>query len=215
MRRHILIKICGIRDPDVLEATIEAGADMVGFVHFAKSPRHLGLAGMAELISRAKKRVQSVVLLVDPTDALLEQVAAIAPDIIQLHGHETPSRVEQIKKQTGIAIMKALPVADPGDVLAIKAYLGSADRLLLDAKAPKEATRPGGLGAVFDWSLLKALDGQVDYMLSGGLTPANVGAAIAEVRPAGVDVSSGVEKSPGQKDIDMIHAFIANAHNSA
>ena len=214
MTKHIMIKICGIRDARILEATIKAGADMVGFVHFGKSPRHLSLAQIGKLVLRARGRIQSVVLLVDPNDELVGRVKKLAPDIIQLHGHETPSRVEQIRVQTGLYVIKALPVGGPDDILALKAYLGAADRLLLDAKAPKDAERPGGLGAVFDWSLLKALDGQVDYMLSGGLSPANVAGAISELKPFGVDVSSGVEKAPGQKDMDLIHAFIANARGS-
>jgi len=211
MSKHTIIKICGIRDARVLETAIAAGADMAGFVHFAKSPRHLGLAKISRLILRARGRVQSVVLLVDPDDGLLEQVAATAPDIIQLHGRESPERIDQIRFQTSIATMKALPVGGPDDLLALKVYSEHADRLLLDARAPKGSDRPGGLGAVFDWNLLKALDGQVDYMLSGGLNPDNVAAAIKLVQPAGVDVSSGVERTPGEKDLDLIRAFIANA----
>ncbi|VAW20540.1 Phosphoribosylanthranilate isomerase [hydrothermal vent metagenome] len=214
MTHNIIIKICGIRDARTLEAIIAAGADMVGFVHFGKSPRHLSLVEIGTLVVQARGRIQSVVLLVDPDDELVGQVKKLAPDIIQLHGHESPKRVEQIRFQSGIETMKALPIGGPEDILAIRDYLGVADRLLLDAKPPKEAKRPGGLGAVFDWSLLKALDGQVEYMLSGGLNPANVAAAINKVWPVGVDVSSGVEKAPGEKDIDMISSFIANARHS-
>ncbi len=211
MTRNTIIKICGIRDARVLEAAIAAGADMVGFVHFAKSPRHLDLAGIAELISLVRGRVKSVVLLVDPDNSLIAKVAACAPDIIQLHGHETPARIDEIRLKTGIAVMKALAVASAEDLLALNAYTGHADHLLLDAKPAKGAKRPGGLGQIFDWSLLKALDGQVDYMLSGGLRPDNVAAAIKLVKPFGVDVSSGVEKAPGKKDVDLIRAFITNA----
>lgn len=211
MTHNTIIKICGIRDAHVLAAAIAAGADMVGFVHFAKSPRHLNLAEIAELISLARGRVKTVVLLVDPDNSLIEKVAACAPDIIQLHGGETPPRIDEIRLKTSIALMKALPVGSARDLLALKAYSGHIDRLLLDAKAPKDAKRPGGLGRIFDWNLLKALDGQVDYMLSGGLTPDNVANAIRQVRPAGVDVSSGVERAPGKKDIALIRDFINNA----
>ena len=214
MTKQTIIKICGISDARVLDAVIAAGADMAGFVHFARSPRHLSLGEISELISLARARIQSVVLLVDPDDALVGEVKKLAPDIIQLHGKESPKRVEQIKAQTGLHVIKAVPVGDANDIKALKAYLGPADLLLLDAKPPKDALRPGGLGATFDWNLLKALDGDIDYMLSGGLSPDNVAMAIKLVDPYGVDVSSGVEQAPGEKDLGLIKAFIANARRS-
>ena len=210
-----IIKICGIRSEAILDAAIEAGADMVGFVHFARSPRHLELDPIGELISLARGRAETCVLLVNPDNTLVAQVAALGPDWIQLHGPETPHRVEAIRDEAGIAILKACPVGSAEDVAAIAGYADCADRLLLDAKAPSEATRPGGLGTTFDWSLLKALDPQLGFMLSGGLTPKNVADAVGTVRPMGVDVSSGVEKSPGVKDPDLIRAFITNARQAA
>ena len=188
---------------------------MVGFVHFARSPRHLELDPIGELISLARGRAETCVLLVNPDNTLVAQVAALGPDWIQLHGPETPHRVEAIRDEAGIAILKACPVGSAADVAAIAGYAECSDRLLLDAKAPSEATRPGGLGTTFDWGLLKALDPQLSFMLSGGLTPANVAEAIRVAKPMGVDVSSGVEKSPGVKDPDLIRAFITNARQAA
>jgi phosphoribosylanthranilate isomerase len=138
-------------------------------------------------------------------------VAALSPDWIQLHGPETPHRVETIREEAGIAILKAIPIGNADDVASVASFADAADRLLLDAKAPKGAERPGGLGAAFDWSLLKALDPGLAFMLSGGLTPQTVGDAIRTVRPMGVDVSSGVESAPGEKRADLIAAFIAEA----
>ena len=215
MADPLIIKICGIKTAKILDAAIDAGADMVGFMHFPRSPRHLELDPIGELISLARGRVETCVVLVNPDNTLVAQVAALGPDWIQLHGPETPHRVEAIRDEAGIAILKACPVGSAADVAAIAGYAECADRLLLDAKAPSEATRPGGLGTTFDWGLLKALDPQLSFMLSGGLTPANVAEAIRVAKPMGVDVSSGVEKSPGVKDPDLIRAFITNARQAA
>jgi phosphoribosylanthranilate isomerase len=206
-----LIKICGIKSEAILDAAIEAGADMVGFMHFARSPRHLELDPISELISVARGRVETCVVLVNPDNTLVAQVAALGPDWIQLHGPETPHRVEAIRDEAGIAIMKVCSIGGPDDVAAVASYADCADRLMLDAKAPKDATRPGGLGTPFDWGLLKALDPVLSFMLSGGLTPANVGAAISAVHPMGVDVSSGVESAPGVKDAKLVRSFIETA----
>ena len=158
MADPFLIKICGIKSTAILDAAIEAGADMVGFVHFARSPRHIELDPIGELISLARGRAETCVLLVNPDNTLVAQVAALGPDWIQLHGPETPHRVEAIRDAAGIAILKACPIGSADDVAAVGTYAECADRLLLDAKAPTEATRPGGLGTTFDWTLLKALD---------------------------------------------------------
>ncbi|MEP7240885.1 MAG: phosphoribosylanthranilate isomerase [Devosia sp.] len=211
----LIIKICGIKTEAILDAAIAAGADMVGFVHFARSPRHLELDPIGELISLARGRAETCVLLVNPDNTLVAQVAALGPDWLQLHGPETPHRVETIRDEAGIAILKACPIGSAEDVAAVAGFADCADRLLLDAKAPSEATRPGGLGTTFDWSLLKALDPQLSFMLSGGLTPENVGAAVQATRPMGVDVSSGVETAPGVKDAGRIRAFITNARQAA
>jgi phosphoribosylanthranilate isomerase len=211
MSDPLVIKICGIKSEAILDAAIEAGADMVGFMHFPRSSRHLELDPIGELISLARGRADTCVILVNPDNTLVAQVAALGPDWIQLHGPETPHRVEAIRDEAGIAILKACSIGTAEDVAAVASFAECADRLLLDAKAPKEATRPGGLGQTFDWSLLKALDPALSFMLSGGLTPDNVAAAIAAVHPFGVDVSSGVETAPGVKDARLVRSFIERA----
>ncbi|MEO8758450.1 MAG: phosphoribosylanthranilate isomerase [Devosia sp.] len=211
MSDPLIIKICGIRSEAILDAAIEAGADMVGFMHFSRSPRHLELDPIGEMISIARGRVETCVVLVNPDNTLVAQVAALGPDWIQLHGPETPHRVEAIRDEAGIPILKACSIGNAADIAAVSAFADCADRILLDAKAPKDATRPGGLGAPFDWSLLEALDPELSFMLSGGLTPDNVAEAIKVTRPMGVDVSSGVETAPGVKDARLVRAFIANA----
>lgn len=211
MADPFLIKICGIKSEAILGAAIDAGADMVGFMHFPRSPRHLELDPIGELISLARGRIDTCVVLVNPDNTLVAQVAALGPDWIQLHGPETPHRVEAIRDEAGIAILKVCSIGGPDDVAAVANYAECADRLMLDAKGPKDATRPGGLGTTFDWALLKALDPALSFMLSGGLTPANVGAAIRAVHPMGVDVSSGVESAPGVKDAKLVRSFIETA----
>lgn len=211
MSDPLIIKICGIKTEAILDAAIDAGADMVGFVHFRRSPRHLELDPIGELISLARGRVETCVLLVNPDNTLVAQVAALGPDWIQLHGPETPHRVEAIRDEAGIAILKACPIGGPEDVAAVASFADCADRILLDAKPPQGATRPGGLGESFDWDLLKALDPELGFMLSGGLTPDNVAAAVKATRPLGVDASSGLETAPGVKNAALIRAFIERA----
>lgn len=212
MADPVIVKICGIKTIELLDAAIEAGADMVGFVHFMRSPRHVSIEDLGGLISAARGRVESCVLLVNPDNSCVAEVAALGPDWIQLHGPETPHRVEAIRAEAGTQIMKALPIGSADDVAHVAAFLDVADRILLDAKPPKNADRPGGLGETFDWSLLGGLDPSVPFMLSGGLTPDNVAEAIRTVRPPfGVDVSSGVETAPGVKNKKLIEAFIRNA----
>jgi phosphoribosylanthranilate isomerase len=211
MADPLIIKICGIKTADILETAIDAGADMVGFVHFTRSPRHLPLDNIAELISQSRGRVQTCVLLVNPDNSCVAEIAALGPDWIQLHGPETPHRVEAIRQEAGLNIMKALPIGGLEDVAAVASFVDAADQILLDARPPKDAERPGGLGQSFDWSLLKALDPSLPFMLSGGLSPDNVAEAVQTVRPMGIDVSSGVEKALGQKDAALIRAFIAQA----
>jgi phosphoribosylanthranilate isomerase len=215
MANPLIIKICGIRTPEILEAAIEAGTDMVGFVHFARSPRHVDIDSISSLISQARGRVETTVLLVNPDNSLVVEVAALGPDWIQLHGSETPHRVEAIRAEAGVSILKALPIGSAEDVAGVASFAEVADRILLDAKPPKQADRPGGLGAAFDWTLLKALDPELSFMLSGGLTPETVASAVKSVRPFGIDVSSGVETAPGEKDAALIRAFIDNARQAA
>jgi phosphoribosylanthranilate isomerase len=211
MADPLIIKVCGIKTEAILDAAIEAGADMVGLMHFPRSPRHLELDPIGELISLARGRIETCVVLVNPDNTLVAQVAALGPDWIQLHGPETPHRVEAIRDEAGIAIMKVVSIGGPEDVAHIADFAECADRILLDTKPPKGADRPGGLGQTFDWGLLKALDPSLGFMLSGGLTPDTVGAAIKAVRPMGVDASSGLEKSPGVKDAGLVRAFVEKA----
>ncbi|HEX5779740.1 MAG TPA: phosphoribosylanthranilate isomerase [Xanthobacteraceae bacterium] len=206
------IKICGIKDLSAMDAALKAGADMVGLVFFPPSPRNVSLAEGAQLAARARGKALVVALIVDADDALLEGIAAqVKPDLLQLHGKETPTRVSEVRSRTGIPVMKALPVADTSDLDAVPAYAAVAERILFDARPPKDATRPGGHGRAFDWTLLARLPREKPVMLSGGLDPENVATAIRTVRPDAVDVSSGVEQSPGVKDASRIAAFVTNA----
>lgn len=211
MVEPVTIKICGIKTLELLDVAIDAGADMVGFVHFMRSPRHVSIEDVATLISVARGRVETCVLLVNPDNSCVAEVAALGPDFIQLHGPESPHRVETIRAEAGVEIIKAVPIGSAEDVAHVQSFAEVADRILLDAKPPKGADRPGGLGDTFDWNLLKALDPSIPFMLSGGLTPQTVAEAIRTVRPFGVDVSSGVETAPGVKDKRLIEAFIRNA----
>lgn len=207
------IKICGLKTKEAIAAAAARGATHLGFVHFARSPRHLTLDDMAALRESVRPPVRLVVVLVDPDDALLEAVAArIRPDMLQLHGRETPGRVAAIRASTGLPVMKALSIGSAADIDAVAAYRGIADRILLDAKRPKDSLLPGGNGIAFDWRLLEALDRDTPYMLSGGLAPGNVAQALGKVSPAGIDVSSGVESAPGVKDLRLIDAFFDAVH---
>jgi phosphoribosylanthranilate isomerase len=211
----LLVKICGLSTRETLDAALEAGADMVGFVFFPPSPRHLSLDTARVLAGQAKQRATKVALTVDADDRTLEGIVeALAPDILQLHGHETPARVVEIKRKFGREVMKVLPVERASDLAALPDYAVVADRILFDARPPKGATRPGGLGAVFDWQLLKNLDLKLPFMVSGGLHVGNVAEAVRATRAGGVDVSSGVERAPGVKDVEMIRAFIRAARAS-
>lgn len=208
----LIIKICGLKSPETLAASIDAGADWVGFVFFPKSPRNVTLEASKELGRIVGGRAKKVALSVDADDATLDAIdKALGPDMHQLHGHETPDRVSAIRARFGRPVMKALGIAEKSDLEAAKTYQSVADWLLLDAKPPQNAVLPGGNGLPFDWHLLAGLDLEKPFMVSGGLDPANIGTAIAISRPAGVDVSSGVETTPGIKDPAKIRAFIAAA----
>jgi phosphoribosylanthranilate isomerase len=215
MNQSLLVKICGLSTPATLTASLDAGADMVGLVFFPASPRHVDLGTARDLGRLAKGRAQTVALTVDADDALLANIVEmVRPDMLQLHGHESIARVRDIKQQFGVPVMKVLPVATAADLASAPGYAAVADRLLFDAKPPKDATRPGGLGAAFDWTLLDQLPAGQSFMLSGGLHAGNVGEAIRATKAAGVDVSSGVETTPGVKDTDLIQAFIRAARAS-
>jgi phosphoribosylanthranilate isomerase len=208
----LVVKICGLSTPETLEAALGAGADMVGFVFFPPSPRHVALEAARELGRLAAGRAAKVALTVDADDATLANIVeTLRPDWLQLHGRESIARVRDIKQRFGLPVMKAIAVESRDDLGSVPGYAVAADRILFDARAPKDATRPGGLGVPFDWHLLDAVGGDRSFMLSGGLTIANVAEAIGITRPGGVDVSSGVEHAPGLKDSEMIRAFIRAA----
>jgi phosphoribosylanthranilate isomerase len=208
----LIVKICGLSTRETLDVALDAGANMVGFVFFPPSPRHLGLEAARDLGKLPQPRVSKVALTVDADDATLEGiVAALQPDILQLHGRETVARVRDIKRKFSLPVMKAIAVETRADLAALPGYAEVADRILFDARAPRQATRPGGLGAVFDWHVLEDLDLKVPFMVSGGLRAGNVGEAVRVTRASGVDVSSGVERAPGLKDPEMIRAFIKAA----
>ncbi len=212
----LLVKICGLSTADALDAALDAGADIVGFVFFAPSPRNISLKSARALGARVNGRAKKVALTVDADDVTLAQIIdALKPDMLQLHGHETPERVRAIRQSFGLPVMKALAIETPADLAAIPSYTKVADRLLFDARAPREATRPGGLGKPFDWRLLEHLDLPIPFMLSGGLDADNVAEALRITRAGGVDVSSGVERAPGEKDPDKIRAFIRAARDAA
>jgi phosphoribosylanthranilate isomerase len=208
----LTIKICGLRTPETLDVALESGADLVGFVFFPPSPRNLGLESSRRLGEQVHGRAGKVALTVDATDdTLREIVAALKPDMLQLHGKELPERVAVIRSRFGLPVMKALPIASRRDLSQIRLYAKVADRLIFDARAPKDATRPGGLGTPFDWTLLAGLNPEIPFMLSGGLNACNVAEAVAVTQAPGVDVSSGVERAPGVKDPDKIREFVRAA----
>lgn len=216
-----LVKICGLKDVAMLDAALDSGADMVGFVHFPRSPRHLELDAARRLVAHVRERTpagaasapraQSVILTVDPDDETIARIVReVSPDWLQLHGSETPERVAAIAEAHDIGIIKAIGVSDASDVKLAFTY-DAADLLLLDARPPKDATRPGGNGVTFDWEL--ARDNRLPpFLLSGGLDPQNVALALqglAEQQSlAGVDVSSGVESALGVKNPALVEAFV-------
>ncbi|MDN3279322.1 phosphoribosylanthranilate isomerase [Frankia sp. RB7] len=211
----LLVKICGLSTRETLETALDAGADMVGFVFFPPSPRHVSLETGRDLGRQVKRRALKVALTVDADDATLDNIMdALSPDVFQLHGKESVARLRDIKQKFGRPVMKALPVETTADLAVLPGYAAAADRILFDARPPKDATRPGGLGAPFDWHLLENLELKVPYMVSGGLHAGNVAEALRITRAGGADVSSGVESAPGVKDPELIKAFIRAARAS-
>ena len=208
----LLVKICGLSTRETLDVALGAGADMVGFVFFPPSPRHLSLETARELGRQARGRAAKVALTVDADDATLSNIVeTLQPDLLQLHGKETTARLRDIKAKFGLPVMKVIAVETSTDLAVLPGFASVADRILFDARPPKGATRPGGLGAVFDWQLLSKLELKLPYMVSGGLNPDNVAEAVRVTRAGGVDVSSGVESAPGIKDPEMIRQFIRAA----
>jgi phosphoribosylanthranilate isomerase len=211
-----IVKICGLSTPEILDVALDAGADMVGFVFFPPSPRHLAFEVARALGRRVRGRAQKVALTVDADKEFLAAVVgALQPDILQLHGAESTAQVRAMARLFGLPVMKALPIAAKDDLERVAHYASVADRLLFDARAPQEATRPGGLGNSFDWRLLETVTPGIPYMLSGGLDAGNIAEALRITRATAIDVSSGVERAVGVKDPDKIRAFVRAARAAA
>lgn len=206
------VKICGLKTEATLDAALAGGADYVGLVFFPPSPRNIQPAAAKALAAKARGRAKIVALMVDPDDALIDTVVATAdPDLLQLHGEETPARLREVRGRWAKSVMKAVKVATAEDAERALDYLGAADLILFDARAPADSTRPGGHGAAFDWHALDGIEHRVPFMLSGGLSPDNVAEAIRITGAPAVDVSSGVEVRPGEKDPELIRRFILAA----
>ena len=204
------IKICGLSTPQTLEAAIAAGADLAGFVFFPPSPRNIDLDRARELGAVAAGRIRKVALTVDADDAFIASIIeALKPDLLQLHGRETPQRVAAVRATFGLPVMKAIGVSTQADLAAVAAYEPVVDRILFDAKPPKGAVLPGGNGNAFDWTILRDAVVRKPWMLSGGLDASNVAQALQISGATAVDVSSGVESVPGVKDPQRIGQFIA------
>ncbi|GAA0596879.1 phosphoribosylanthranilate isomerase [Paenochrobactrum glaciei] len=203
------LKICGLKTPEAVSAVLEGGATHIGFIFFPKSPRHIGVEEAGCLRVAAQGRAQVVAVTVDADDDYLAEIVNhVRPDILQLHGQETPERVKLLKERFGLPVIKAFAIRNFDDLEAIKPYKGIADRFLFDAKPPKGSELPGGNGVSFDWELLTKLDGDVDYMLSGGLNAGNIAQALVQTGAQAIDVSSGVEARAGEKDVRLIEEFL-------
>ncbi len=207
----VAVKICGLKSEAALNAALDGGADYVGLVFHDRSPRNIDLATASRLAAIARGRARIVALLVDANDRqVAEVVSAVAPDLIQLHGSETPERVAYVARTTRRPVMKAVKVATPADAESAFAYRGAADLILFDAKPPEGQPEalPGGNGITFDWRALQTILGKIPFMLAGGLNPLNVAEAVRLTGAAVVDVSSGVESRPGEKDPELIRRFL-------
>ncbi|MDX5595103.1 phosphoribosylanthranilate isomerase [Pseudovibrio sp. SPO723] len=210
-----LIKICGLSTPETVDAVAEAGADMIGFVFFPKSPRNVSTEAAAHLAEPVRGKVQIVALTVNASNETLEDiVSTLKPDLLQLHGSESPERCAEVREIFKTPVMKAFGISSKDDLDAVTPYDRVVDRLLFDAKPPKDANRPGGNGVSFDWHLLEDLKLDTPYMLSGGLTIENVADALRITRAPGVDVSSGVEREKGVKDVALIKEFVQRARTA-
>lgn len=208
------VKICGLKTPETVAAAVEGGAAFIGLNFYPPSPRSVTPEVAAQISAGVPATVSKVALVVDADDALIDRIAeALAPDIVQLHGKETPERVREIKARTGRTVMKVLSIATPDDVVRARAYESVADILMFDAKPPPGGL-PGGNGLPFDWQLLKNAAWSLPWFLAGGLTPANVAEAIRSTGATRVDVSSGVEDRPGEKSPEKIRRFLAAAGRS-
>ena len=202
------IKICGLKTDAALDAALAGGAAYVGFIFFAKSPRYIDPAEAGRLRQLAVGRAKAVAVTVDATDVMLDTIVEkMRPDMLQLHGRESPERVAELKVRYGLPAMKVFSVRTASDLVGVSTYGGVADRFLFDAKPPAGSELPGGNGIAFDWTILARLDSEVDYLLSGGLNAGNVGEALRLANPPAIDISSGVESAPGVKEPALIEAF--------
>ncbi|MGX5848135.1 phosphoribosylanthranilate isomerase [Mesorhizobium sp. PL10] len=202
------IKICGLKTDEAMAAALAGGASHVGFIFFAKSPRYVEPAEAGRLRQAAIGKARAVAVTVDADDAFLDEIVAqMHPDMLQLHGSETPERVAEVKTRYGLPVIKVFSVSEAADLERLKPFVGVADRFMFDAKPPKGSQLPGGNGVAFDWRILAGLDAGVDYMLSGGLNTANIGDALRSANPPAIDISSGVESAPGVKDPALIEQF--------
>jgi phosphoribosylanthranilate isomerase len=208
----VKVKICGVRTREIVDTAVDAGADYVGLVFFPRSPRHIAPDAARELAEHASGRIETVAVLVDPDDGLVDEIlATVRPTLLQLHGAETPERVAAIKSRARLRVIKAIGVATADDVGNASAYRGIADTILFDAKAPAGSGLPGGHGLAFDWHLLAGPSVERPFAISGGLNPDNVREASVTTGASLVDVSSGVERAPGVKDPDLVRRFIQAA----
>ena len=202
-------KICGITTPEAVSAALEGGAAFLGFVFFEKSPRNLAPDAAWRLAQPVRGKAKVVALLVDPDDAEVDRIARILkPDLIQLHGRETPARARAIGQRTGAGVIKVLSVSEASDLAPAGNYDSFVEHLMFDTKAPKDAERPGGLGRPFDWTLMAGRRFQRPWFLAGGLDPWNLADAVRQSGAPILDVSSGVERGPGLKDPALIAAFL-------
>lgn len=208
------IKICGIKTFEAAQTALEAGATHIGFIFFEKSPRNISVAKAVEISKKIGDKIKKVAVVVDVDDRFLDEITSVlTPDYIQLHGSETSARAREIKSKFGRKIIKAIPVSEKADLEKADEYKAIADYIMFDAKPPKDSVLPGGNAVSFDWEILKNFSPEYSWILSGGLNPGNVKAAIKTTSAKFVDVSSGVESSPGNKDLNLIRAFINNCVN--
>ena len=212
MTNPVSVKICGLATVDDVRACADAGANYMGLVFFEKSPRNITIPAARELALAAPLGLAKVALVVNPSDAELDAITASVPlDMLQLHGRETPARVAEVKARYGLPVMKAVGIADGDDLPKLESYFGVADQILVDAKPPKGGELPGGNGLSFDWRLIAGRRWPCPWMLAGGLTPENVAEAVKMTGAKQVDVSSGVEDAPGQKNAELIKKFVQSS----
>jgi phosphoribosylanthranilate isomerase len=212
MTNPISVKICGLATVDDVCACADAGANYMGLVFFEKSPRNITITAARELALAARLGLAKVALVVNPSDSELDAITATVPlDMLQLHGRETPERVAEVKARYGLPVMKAVGIADGDDLPKLESYFGVADQILVDAKPPKGGVLPGGNGLSFDWRLIAGRRWPCPWMLAGGLTPENVAEAVKMTGAKQVDVSSGVEDAPGQKNAELIQKFVQSS----